>query len=337
MPGLNKSATQLQKIVRGRQGRKQVAEIKYKNEISKEFDENMARTRNQEKQNHDDLHEIFTKDHKAKKLQAVAKRAIQKNTINDLKFEKELNNLEQGINSTKETVKQAVIKASKIAKSKTQEKATKTLQAAIKRNSESTFYSKFKNAYDTNLKHELDTSAITLQNTLRNHQAKKEFRNTILNKSSNEKQAATTLQNAYKSHLARKEYDTELKHELDKTARRAKTRENTANLEAQMQAQYNKFLQGIEISNKPPRASMSSVNSAASTEVGTRELVRADDPNYRRGQYHRGKDETKGKTRPLVEVLRQDSLYNQGYYGDALQQNLEGYVSRVVKKGPKKK
>ena len=37
--------------------------------------------------------------------------------------------------------------------------------------------------------------------------------------------------------------------------------------------------------------------------------------------------------RPLVEVLNPDNPYNQGYFGDALKQNKEGYHPRVVQQG----
>ena len=87
-----------------------------------------------------------------------------------------------------------------------------------------------------------------------------------------------------------------------------------------------------------------SVDSAVSTQARNRELVGSDNPLYRQGQGHRENHELNrekipgsNRPRPKVDMLRQNSQYHQGYYGDALQQNLEGYLAKVVKKGPKPK
>ena len=49
-------------------------------------------------------------------------------------------------------------------------------------------------------------AATTLQNTIKNHQTRKEVRNKQLAKSSNEKQAATTLQTVFRGHQEYKEF-----------------------------------------------------------------------------------------------------------------------------------
>ena len=65
----------------------------------------------------------------------------------------------------------------------------------------------------------------------------------------------------------------------------------------------------------------------------TREYHRSDDKEYRKGQRHRLKHDNLNRPRPLVEVLNPDNPYNQGYFGDALKQDREGYYPREVKSG----
>ena len=64
MPGLNENATRIQKMVRGKRARKQTEEKKYINQISKDLDENMARSRNEETERINELDQILRQDAK---------------------------------------------------------------------------------------------------------------------------------------------------------------------------------------------------------------------------------------------------------------------------------
>lgn len=87
---------------------------------------------------------------------------------------------------------------------------------------------------------------------------------------------------------------------------------------------------------QPARQSSETAISGATTAAPqSRQYFTSDNPEYRKGQRARAKDGA--KFRPLVEVLKPDNPYNQGYFGDALQQGLEGYHAREVRTGPKKK
>ena len=87
---------------------------------------------------------------------------------------------------------------------------------------------------------------------------------------------------------------------------------------------------------KPTRPSSGTEMSRATTSAPQpRQYFTSDNLQYRRGQKARAKDGD--KSRHIVEVLNPDNPYNQGYFGDALQQGLEGYHAREVRTGPKKK
>ena len=64
-------------------------------------------------------------------------------------------------------------------------------------------------------------------------------------------------------------------------------------------------------------------------------MYRSDNPEYRSGQKQRAKDIQNRTERPLVEVLNPEHPYNQGYFGDSLQQlyNVGGVQPRQVKQG----
>jgi len=87
---------------------------------------------------------------------------------------------------------------------------------------------------------------------------------------------------------------------------------------------------------QPARQSSETAISGATTAAPQpRQYFTSDNPEYRKGQKARAKDGA--KFRPLVEVLKPDNPYNQGYFGDALQQGLEGYHAREVRTGPRRK
>jgi hypothetical protein len=71
----------------------------------------------------------------------------------------------------------------------------------------------------------------------------------------------------------------------------------------------------------------------------TRPYYKSDHPKYRKGQTNRKKDEKENKVRLLEGPLNLDNPYNQGYFGDALNQlyTVKGVQPRQVKTGPKKK
>ena len=65
----------------------------------------------------------------------------------------------------------------------------------------------------------------------------------------------------------------------------------------------------------------------------TRQYYKSDNAEYRRGQRKRATDIQKGTERHLVEVLNPENPYNQGYFGEALNEGIEGYHPREVKQG----
>jgi hypothetical protein len=90
-----------------------------------------------------------------------------------------------------------------------------------------------------------------------------------------------------------------------------------------------------QAAGKPQKRTKSEMSEASTVPPPTpvRKYFNSDNPEYRRGQSKREKDEKESRVRPLIEMLNPNNPFNQGYFGDALKKDLEGYHPREVKQG----
>ena len=92
----------------------------------------------------------------------------------------------------------------------------------------------------------------------------------------------------------------------------------------------------MQAAGKPQRRPNSETSAATTAQpppTPVRKYFNSDTAEYRRGQAHREKDIANKKERLLVEMLNPNNPYNQGYFGDALKQDKDGYFPREVKQG----
>jgi hypothetical protein len=214
MPNLHASASRIQRMTRAVKQRKVNAQSSYYEQISREFDENMARTRAQEQQHHQDaineLDQILRQD------------ALNSTAANQSASATRIQNAFRGHKALDKVLNRA---------------ASREINKQAKRAVTNQAYNNVKQEYDANQLYDagsrINSAARTIQSAVRNNNARKELKSQILNKlytmdrqqriksmqneimaqgavndmvdNAVEHSAARTIQTATRGHLARNE------------------------------------------------------------------------------------------------------------------------------------